>query len=207
MRAGPMILILASLLVAPMAHAQTTQPAAAAQPPQQLIRRDAVTGVTGATAANPSGPSAARVALSLGAVLTLILGLFLAGRRFLPRSAFRQNGGGGAVQVLARTPITPKQRIVLVQVGRRILVVADAGPNLTTLCEITDADEAAALIAQLQSERGGGSFSAALNNAMERFRSAQAPRNDAPAREPRLDLDSMRQELEGLARRVRGMAR
>ena len=148
-----------------------------------------------------------RVALSLAAVLALIVGLYLASRRFLPRAAFGQHGGGagGAVQVLARTSISPKQRIILLQVGRRILVVADGGPNLATLAEITDADEAAALIAQLQSEKPGGSFSAALSNAMDRFRSAQRqPACNSP-QQP--SLDAVREEIEGLAKRVRGMAR
>ena len=222
MRGGWQIFLFACVLLAGAAAAQTTQPLA--QPPaasaavtepapqQQLIRRDAATG---AAAGDPAGPSASRVALSLGAVLALIVGLFLVGRRFLPRGALAKHGGGGggAVQVLARTAISPKQRIVLLQVGRRILVVGDGGAGLATLCEITDADEAAALIGQLQSEKGGGSFGAALNGAMERFRAAEASRREpvrepsSSSREPHPDLDSMRQELEGLARRVRGMAR
>jgi hypothetical protein len=114
--------------------------------------------------------------------------------------------------VLARTSISPKQRIILLQVGRRILVVADGGPSLSTLAEITDTDEAAALIAQLQSDKPGGSFTAALSNAMDRFRSAEQlePPREAPREAPRdqqPSLDAMREEIEGLARRVRGMAR
>ena len=200
MRAGWITcFIFASMLLAEPAPAvaQATQPVE-----QQVIRRDAAAA---GTMPNAVGPSATHVALSLGAVLALIVGLFLVGRRFLPRGVFAQQGGGGggAVQVLARTTIAPKQRIVLLQVGRRILVVADGGQNLTTLCEITDAGEAAALIAQLQSEKAGASFTAALNQATERFRTAE---NDPP-REKRPDLESMREEIEGLARRVRGMAR
>jgi len=194
-----MISILAMMLLfAGPAGAQATQPAAGE------IRRS----TAASSAANSTGPSATRVALSLGAVLALIVGLYLAGRRFLPRGAFARHGGGGAVQVLARTAISPKQRIMLLQVGRRILVVADGGPSLATLAEITDADEAAALIAQLQSEKPGGSFSAALSNAMDRFRSAQQEPPTTTTRElQQPSLDSMREEIEGLAKRVRGMAR
>ena len=186
------------LLLAGVANAQATQPAAAAA---GEIRRS----TTASSAPNPGGPSATRVALSLGAVLALIIGLYLAGRRFMPRGSRAQQGGGGAVQVLARTAISSKQRILLLQVGRRILVVADGGPSLATLAEITDADEAAALIAQLQSEKSAGSFSAALSNAMDRFRSAQNEPSRAP--QPQPSLDSVREEIEGLAKRVRGMAR
>jgi flagellar biogenesis protein FliO len=149
------------------------------------------------------------VATSLAGVLVLIVILFMAARKFLPRGAFAHHaagsgsggGGGGAIQVLARTAISPKQRIILLQVGRRILVVADGGPSLTTLAEIDDPAEAAALIAQLQSEKSAGSFSSALTGAMERFRSAQKRDEAQP------DLSSIREEIEGLARRVRGMAR
>lgn len=216
MRAGWRVFLVAIVLLASVAGApaQATQPAPAQPAPptqateQPIIRRDAARA---AIAAQSAGPSAPRVALSLGAVLALIVGLFFVGRRFLPRGAFvQQAGGGGAVQVLSRTPVSPKQRIVLLQVGRRILVVADGGATLTTLCEITEADEAAALIDQLRSEKPGGSFGAALSGAMDRFRSAQESRREPagePAREPQPDLDLMRQELEGIARRVRGMAR
>ena len=216
MRAGWITFLAASVLLAAVAGAQATQPAAPAESPQQqIIRRgEAATGLPAGTA---SGPSATRVALSLGAVLALIVGLFLAGRRFLPRGTFAPQGGG-AVAVLARTAVSPKQRILLVQVGQRILVVADGGQNLSTLCESTDAAEAAALLAQLQAEKGGGSFGAALNGAMDRFRAAERAFSPSPAppaaaahaagrRDPQPDLDSMRQELEGLAKRVRGMAR
>ena len=203
MRAGRMILAVATLLLlANVASAQSTQPAAGE------IRRSTPASST----SNPAGPSATRVALSLAAVLALIVVIFMAGRRFLPRGSFGQHavGGGGAVHVLARTPISPKQRVILLQVGRRILVVADgAGANLTTLCEITDADEAAALISQLQIEKSGSSFTTALNSAMERFRTAQHDPSREPreAREPQPNLDAMREEIEGLAKRVRGMAR
>ena len=189
MRSCGVIFVLASLLLANAAIAQATQP--------NEIRRDASQSV----AANSTAPSATRVALSLVAVLALVVVLFLVAKRFLPRGAFAQQAGG-AVQVLARTAISPKQRVILLQVGRRILVVADGGQALTTLSEIKDSDEAAALIAQLQTERSSGSFTAALNSAMEKFRSAQSS-----AAEPQPDIDSMREEIEGMAQRVRGMAR
>jgi flagellar biogenesis protein FliO len=190
------------LLVSSAAIAQTTTQQAAGE-----IRRNP----SASSASNVSGPSAMRVATSLAGVLALIVILFMAARRFLPRSAFAQHaggGGGGAIQMLARTAISPKQRILLLQVGRRILIVADGGPSLTTLAEITDAAEAAALIAQLQSEKPTGSFGAALSGAMEKFRAAQPRPEPQPSREPpQPNLDSMREEIEGLAKRVRGMAR
>ena len=176
---------------------QTTQPVTAAG---RIHRNPSASS----SASNVSGPSATRVATSLAGVLALIVILFMAARKLLPRGAFANRvagSGNGAIHVLARTAISSKQRIILLQVGRRILVVADGGPSLTTLAEINDPAEAAALIAQLQSEKSGDSFSSALTGAMDRFRSAQ--KRD----EPQPDLSSMREEIEGLAKRVRGMAR
>jgi flagellar protein FliO/FliZ len=204
MPAGSVFLLAIALLIGggAVAPAQTTQPAGE-------IRRSAAA----VSASNASGPSATRVALSLAAVLGLIVILFLAGRRFLPRGSLGQQARSGAVQVLARTAISPKQRIVLLQVGRRILVIADgagSGGTLSTLCEITDADEAAALIGQLQADRGHSSFSSALSSAMERFRSAEhqpSPPSPPSPRESQRSIDAMREEIEGLAKRVRGMAR
>jgi len=203
MLARALVSILAMALFAGAANAQATQPVAAGE-----IRRSA----TASSASHSSGPSATRVAMSLAAVLALIVLLYFASRRFLPRAALAKHGGGGAVQVLARTAISPKQRIILLQVGRRILVVADGGASLATLAEITDADEAAALVGQLQSDKPGGSFSAALSGAMEKFRAAQTAQNTtatmpSSSSEPQPNLSSIRQEIEGLAQRVRGMAR
>ena len=205
MRFGWVVILAALLVGGPLVQPATANTATTGPAEGQLINRRDASGA--ASAAATSGPSAARVALSLGAVLALVVLLFLAARRFVPRGMLAPSAAGGAVQVLARTVIGPKQRIVLLQVGRRIIVVADDGQRLGTLSEITDADEAAALIAQLQSQRQDGSFSAALSSAMERFRAAQdAPADTSqPSQQP--GLDAMRDEIDGLAQRVRGMAR
>ena len=63
-------------------------------------------------------------------------------------SGFSRHGRAGeargVVRVLSRTPVTPKQQVLLVQVGRRVLVVADNGTQMNPLSEITDPDEVAA---------------------------------------------------------------
>src|SRR4029077_6101766 len=61
-----------------------------------------------------------------------------------------------AVQVLSRSPLTPRQQVVLLKVGRRVLVVADNGSQMNSLCQITDPDEVAGLVGQLRSEKGSG---------------------------------------------------
>ena len=205
------IFVAAILLLVASASVSRAQ---ATQPVGEIIRRDA--SATGATTGGSlsGGTSATRVALSLAGVLALIVVLAVVATKIMPRGKFGGGGvssGGGAIHVLARTPIGPKQRVVLLQVGRKILVLGDCdGHPLSTLCEIGEFDEAAALIGQLQAEGGSKSFSAALENAMERFRAAERDvietRRSNESR-PSESIDAMRQEIEGLAERVRGMAR
>ena len=193
------------------AGAQTSQPAQASEPTSGLIHRaGASPSATQPTSARSisNSTSPLRIALSLGAVLGLVVLMYWASRRMLPRHAF--GGGTRAIQVLARAPLSAKHRVVLLQVGRRLLVIGEgsAAQPLNTLCEITDPDEAAALIGQIRGEQsaGGKSFASLLNSATERFRSAEA----APPPPQSADIDPLtktQQELDGLTQRVRVLSR
>jgi flagellar biosynthetic protein FliO len=209
------VAILVLMMAAGAVSAQSTQPATplptpapAAQSESNLIRRTATSAPDGSSRATlPISPGNSRVLMSLGAVLGLIILMYWISRRVLPRGRF--GPGARAVQVLGRTSISSKQRLLIVQVGRRVLVLADSGQRLNTLCEITDPDEAAALIGQLQGEpqnSKGKSFGAALSGAMDRFQSVSGtlPKNSDDATE---ELDATRQELSGLMQRVRVMTR
>ncbi len=190
--------VLVGLLLATVALAQTSQPSAG------LIHRagSSATSQPAGAKATPGDIGTFRVVLSLAGVLALIVLMYWASRKLMPRHGF--GGGSAAIRVLARTPLSPKHRVVLLQVGRRVLVVAEGtGPQpLSTLCEITDPDEAAALIGQIRGEQAGSkSFAALLNNASEKFRAAEPP---TPEPDP---LAATHQELDGLTQRVRVMAR
>lgn len=114
----------------------------------------ATTRPTGTTPANISyGFELPRVLLALGLVLGLI---------FLLRSGMKKFFAGGvagaasrscAMQVLSRSPLSPRQQLLLVRVGRRLIVVGDSAGQMTALSEITDPDEVAALVGQLQDEK------------------------------------------------------
>ena len=186
------------------AGAQTSQPASG------LIHRTGSASATQPTSVRSISNSTSpfRVLVSLGAVLGLIVLMYWASRRVLPRHAL--GGGTRTVQVLARAPLSAKHRVVLLQVGRRVLVVAEGSATqpLNTLCEITDPDEAAALIGQIRSEQSAGSksFASLLNSATERFRSAEA----APPQPADGNVDPLaktQQELDGLTQRVRVLTR
>jgi flagellar biogenesis protein FliO len=97
-----------------------------------------------------------RVILALGGVVALILLLKLGLKRvFGVASAPRSSR---AVQVLTRSPLSPRHQLIMLRVGRRLLVVADGGGQMNTLSEITDPDEVAALLGQLQDDQGGAKF-------------------------------------------------
>jgi len=75
----------------------------------------------------------------------LVLALVGAGalllRRFLRGS--RLFAGPGAIRVLARRSIAPKQDVLVVEVGSRLLVVGATRESLTRLGEITSGEEVA----------------------------------------------------------------
>jgi flagellar biogenesis protein FliO len=92
-----------------------------------------------------------RIAGALAIVIGLIFALQWGGRKLFRNGAVGRSTR--AVQVLARAPLAPRQHVVLLRVGRRIIVVGDSGSQMNALCEITDADEIAALLGQLQDEK------------------------------------------------------
>lgn len=106
---------------------------------------------TPATPANASGFDLPRVAGALAIVLALIFALRWILRRSM--SATLQPGATSAVQVLSRSPLSPRQQLLLLRVGRRLLVVSDCNGQLSSLSEISDPDEVAALVGQLRDEK------------------------------------------------------
>ena len=208
--------IVMSLCVTSWAAAQTSQPAGGG-----LIRRAG----SSPSASSPSSPASTtqtsgasvrdaggtfRTILSLAAILGLIVLMYWAGRRFLPRGSLNA-GGSRAVQVLARTPVSVKHRVLLLQVGKRILVVSESsgtgGGSLSTLCEITEPDEVAALVGQVRADQSSASrsFASLLHNASGRFAGQSDP--EPTSIPPADELAATQQQLDGLTQRVRVMAR
>lgn len=152
--------------------------------------------------------------------LALVLGLIFALRWLLKRSMNSAGlpGATNVLQVLTRTPLAPRQQVLLLRVGRRLLVVADCNGQLNSLSELSDPDEVAALVGQLRDEKLGAA-SGAFGNLLGRWRRAtdtedadaeQFPRvaPDVPERpaDERGDdpsVESARTELSSLVERVR----
>jgi len=81
--------------------------------------------------------------------LAIVLGLFGTLVWVLKRSGGASMAGVSkeTLQVLGRTALAPRQNIVLVRCGQRVLVLAVGGAQTTTLAEITDPDEVNELLA------------------------------------------------------------
>lgn len=164
---------------------------------------------SGQASPQPRGSSALldtrRVAAALAIVLGLIFALKWMSRRFFPGVA----GGKttGLVKILGRTPVSPKQQVLLIAVGRRVLVVADNGGQLTALSQITDADEVAALIGQASgsSAHEPQQFETELDKAEKDF-AVQSTAAAQPS-EPDRNLSWAQGELDGLMKKVRTLAR
>ena len=158
-----------------------------------------------------------RVAMALAAVIALILLLRFGARRFLDLPGGQRSTG--AVQVLSRTVLAPRQHVVLLKVGKRIIVVGDSGGQMSSLGDIADPDEVASLVGHIREEKltvsakaFGSLFRRAkddLEEAPETESHSPAPISDqfaeAPAEDP--ELTSTREEISDLMQKVRGLSR
>ena len=85
----------------------------------------------------------------------------------------------GVASIMARYPVARGEHVVLLEVGRRILVVHQASGSMTTLSELTDRDEVADMRARISGQ--------------EREKAEDA---FAPALEASLDVDAQTPPLE-----------
>jgi flagellar biogenesis protein FliO len=108
-----------------------------------------------------------RLAMSLVIVLVLILALRPVMRRLMGSAAIRSSR---AIQVLSTQVIAPRQQLILLRVGKRLVLVGNGGAGMSTLCEIQDPDEVAQLLGQLSSDKPSATrtFGAMLGLARKR---------------------------------------
>ncbi len=111
----------------------------------------------GLTALDPRSNEITRVLGALAVVLGLLFGL----RAVVRRSSWALPSGGrpsGVVEILARYPVARGQQLILLKLARRVLLVHRSGSTMTTLSEVADPDEVAALLGRIEagSRRGGG---------------------------------------------------
>lgn len=80
---------------------------------------------------------------SLSVVLALIGAAYYGVRKLVP--SLRAPQRSELIRVLARTALTPKQHVVLVQCGRRVVLIGVSPDRVETLSEITDPTEVSEL--------------------------------------------------------------
>jgi flagellar biogenesis protein FliO len=186
----------------------------------RVIVRDGPTSAP--TAAAPAARTtldmdSGHIALALSAVIGLILLL-----RSLTGKMFPGTIAGGRVQsvkVVARCPLAPRQQVLLVQVGRRVVVLGDSASQLSCLCQITEPDEVAALLGQIQRDRtatASSAFTSWFSRASDAFTAeevehaepgtanADIPEESPTEKEPADSLDGLTARVRRLARQYGG---
>jgi flagellar protein FliO/FliZ len=103
---------------------------------------------------------------SLVIVLAVIAGAAWLVRRMVP--AFRASESGAMV-ILARTPVSQRQAIALLQVGRRVLVLGLSPGRVDPLAEIEEPCEVAELLACAGGRAPGPRFNRILAERADEF--------------------------------------
>jgi flagellar biosynthetic protein FliO len=91
--------------------------------------------------------------VALSVVLGVIFGLLWLLRRYVPSV---RKTPSGPLRVVARTAISPKQSVALLEVGRRYVLVGITADHLTNLGHIQDPDESFHLRTQAMEPRPAG---------------------------------------------------
>ena len=121
-------------------------------------------------AADPAAPPLPDLAGSLGQMLfglVIVIALLLACLWLIKRLAAPRNAAG-TVKVLGATAVGPRERVVLVEVGPRVLVLGVAPGNVRTLHVMDASDFPASGNPPETVATGANDFSAWLKKSLER---------------------------------------
>ncbi|QQE11202.1 flagellar biosynthetic protein FliO [Planctomycetota bacterium] len=112
------------------------------------------------------------------------------------------------VQVLARTSIAPRNHILVLRIGSRILICSDSSNGTRTLSEITDPEEVAEMLAHTSAAKDN-SLSKSFNNMLGRYGAdydKQGRHPDEGLDTVEFQSDSARESVSKLLSKVRDMA-
>lgn len=140
--------------------------------------------------------------VALAVVLGVLFGLLWLLRRYVPSV---RKTPSGPLRVVARTAISPKQSVALLEVGRRYVLVGITADHLTNLGHIQDPEESFHLRAQSADARPAGRqnrFDELLSHEAAEYGEveASAPSAGPPSRE---QLQDTMGQLQGLLGRLR----
>ncbi|MCE5279691.1 MAG: flagellar biosynthetic protein FliO [Planctomycetaceae bacterium] len=97
---------------------------------------------------NSAAPATEWDLLRTAGALAVVIALILIIRSVMKRMGGPRVGGrGGAViEIVGRRGVTYRHQVILVRMGRRLVLVGIGPEQMTTLSEVTDPDEVAALL-------------------------------------------------------------
>ncbi len=152
-----------------------------------------------------SGSSLKPGLLQTLAALGLVIGLILLLRWAWGKiHGATRIGQSPVVEVLSRTAVAPKNHVILLRVGDRILICGDAPGGLRTLAEVDDPEQVAGLLAAI-SAAAPNSRTRNFNQLLRRFhaerdRSAEGDHDDEDR------VDRARDSVSGAMSRIRTLA-
>jgi len=91
--------------------------------------------------------------LPLLAVLGLIVAAAVMLKRFMPAQTLAT--GSGALKIMARTTVSPKQNLMLVKLGGRLVLIGVSPERMNTLVTVEEPEEVASVLGQIESQRSG----------------------------------------------------
>lgn len=137
--------------------------------------------------------------LPLLVVLILIGGVALVVKRSMP--ARRMLGGGGVLSVLARLPVSTKQSLILVKMGRQLVLLGVSPDNISSLSVVSDPEQVAAMVGEVASSKKD-SMSRAFSQAFSEESKVYGGLGDEGAEAP-----SASGHVKGLLDKVRSLAK
>ncbi len=143
-----------------------------------------------------SGPSLGGFLFWSSAVLALLVGVFVLLKRFGRGSRFLR--GASTIDVLARRGLAPKQEVLLVEIGGRVLILGSTRERISTLGELSDPDE----VAKLKTRLVGGTAESASKVFGETLRSGLQDYERIPDPEARDRGETIAAEVAALKKTV-----
>ncbi len=214
MRGRIAIIILALIFAAPVALAQATRPVIEENTFENTplpVRHGATTQAT-STSATAGSSGSVFDSTRIGFALLIVLVAIYVSHRVWKKLGMPGGGGrvAGPLQVVSRLSVSPKQQILLVRVGKRLVLIGNSTTQMNPLCEITDPEEAALLLGEVTAQREESSsvtFNTVLGSEEKRFEEETdtASTEEAEAEENEA-LATTRAELSGLAEKVRNLS-
>ena len=154
----------------------------------------------------PTGGWVMNTLAALGVVIGLVFAARWAARKWggLRGGGVRVNASP-IVEVLSRTSVAPRNHVVLLRVGSRILVVNDGTAGMRTLATVEDPDEVAGLLQSVETAREtslSNSFGRAMSKLSNQW-SAVDRDDDLGGDDSESGIDQVRGTLTGLRDRLR----